>query len=57
MRRVVRTDEGKIGHVLEIWVNAEGVPISTVELGHPEGVGREVNPDAILGEVLIAKAR
>jgi len=57
MLRVVRTNEGKVGHVLEIWVNEKGIPISVTEGGHPVGVGREVDPNVIMGEVVIAKAR
>lgn len=51
MKRVVKTKEGPVGHVLEITVNDKGQAISTTEGGHPQGVGRVVDPAVILGEV------
>lgn len=53
MERVVKTTESGMGHVLKIWVNEKGQAISTIEGGHPQGVGRVVDPSVIVGEVAL----
>lgn len=53
MKRVIKTKESSMGHVLEVWVNEKGQAISTTEGGHPQGVGRVVDPSVIIGEVAL----
>ena len=53
LERVVKTNESATGHVLKIRVNDQGQAVSIVEGGHPQGVGRIVDPAKIVGEVAL----
>ena len=49
-KAIIKTKEGWTGHVLQV-VKKDGQYISTVEGGHPAGVGRVVPESVIIGQV------
>jgi hypothetical protein len=57
MIRVVKTNEGEMGHILEVAVEKDGTIRSITEGGHPVGEGRIVPPSVIRGEVVAAIPR